>query len=395
VSLTDEAVAAATLVCLPQMTPARLRTLLAHRGALSALEEIRAGRAEAILQIAQERSRVVNFTKLANLWKERSDPEPIRRRLQQRRTQVWLSDRADYPIVDDLPSRPAVLLGEGSNHEQLKGPRVAIVGTRSATPHGLADARELGNYLANAGVVVISGLAIGIDAAAHEGVLEAGGVAIGVVATGLDVVYPRRHELLYQRVRNSGVIISEQGFGVGPRRGLFPIRNRIIAALADVVIVMEATIKGGARITAQYALEYGRTVMAVPGSRRNAAAAGTNALIADGAHPLIEWSDVLLALGLSSATSARALSPDRPPPSKAGRALLLALGGEAATTDQLISRSGLTVSATALALRELERHHWVVRAQGAILAPIVKQYLPFSRPRVGRKQNGLLFVIFV
>ena len=162
------------------------------------------------------------------------------------------------------------------------------------------------------------------------------------------------------------MIISEQGFGVGPRRGLFPIRNRIIAALADVVIVMEATIKGGARITAQYALEYGRTVMAVPGSRRNAAAAGTNALIADGAHPLIEWSDVLLALGLSSATSARALSPDRPPPSKAGRALLLALGGEAATTDQLISRSGLTVSATALALRELERHHWVVRAQGAI-----------------------------
>ena len=259
-----------------------------------------------------------------------------------------------------------MLLGEGSNHEQLKGPRVAIVGTRSATPHGLADARELGNYLANAGVVVISGLAIGIDAAAHEGVLEAGGVAIGVVATGLDVVYPRRHELLYQRVRNSGVIISEQGFGVGPRRGLFPIRNRIIAALADVVIVMEATIKGGARITAQYALEYGRTVMAVPGSRRNAAAAGTNALIADGAHPLIEWSDVLLALGLSSATSARALSPDRPPPSKAGRALLLALGGEAATTDQLISRSGLTISATALALRELERHHWVVRAQGAI-----------------------------
>jgi DNA processing protein len=290
----------------------------------------------------------------------------VRRRLQRRRTQVWLSDRADYPIVDDLPSRPAVLLGEGSNHEQLKGPRVAIVGTRSATPHGLADARELGNYLAAAGVVVISGLAIGIDAAAHEGVLEAGGVAIGVVATGLDVVYPRRHELLYQRVRNSGVIISEQGFGVGPRRGLFPIRNRIIAALADVVIVMEATIKGGARITAQYALEYGRTVMAVPGSRRNAAAAGTNALIADGAHPLIEWSDVLLALGLSSATSARALSPDRPPPSKAGRALLLALGGEAATTDQLISRSGLTVSATALALRELERHHWVVRAQGAI-----------------------------
>ena len=365
-SLTDEAVAAATLVCLPQMTPARLRTLLAHRGALSALEEIRAGRAEAILQIAQERSRVVDFTKLADLWKEHSDPEPIRRRLQQRRTQVWLSDRADYPIVDDLPSRPAVLLGEGSNHEQLKGPRVAIVGTRSATPHGLADARELGNYLANAGVVVISGLAIGIDAAAHEGVLEAGGVAIGVVATGLDVVYPRRHELLYQRVRNSGVIISEQGFGVGPRRGLFPIRNRIIAALADVVIVMEATIKGGARITAQYALEYGRTVMAVPGSRRNAAAAGTNALIADGAHPLIEWSDVLLALGLNSATSARALSPDRPPPSKAGRALLLALGGEAATTDQLISRSGLTVSATALALRELERHHWVVRAQGAI-----------------------------
>ena len=113
-------------------------------------------------------------------------------------------------------------------------PRVAVVGTRDATPHGLADARELGAYLASEGVTVVSGLAIGIDGAAHEGAIDAGGGAVGVVATGLDVVYPRRHAVLYERVRATGVLTGETGYGVGPLRSRFPVRNRIIAAFADV-----------------------------------------------------------------------------------------------------------------------------------------------------------------
>jgi DNA processing protein len=242
---------------------------------------------------------------------------------------------------------------------------VAIVGTRAATPHGLADARELGGHPADAGITVVSGLAIGIDGAAHEGALDAGGLVVGVVATGLDITYPRRHTVLYERVRASGVIVSEQGFGVGPRPGLFPVRNRIIAALADVVVVVEATIRGGARITAQFALEYGRPVLAVPGSRRNSSAAGTNALIADGAHPLVDWSDVVVALGMTPA-STRATVERRPPPSPAGRALLDALGGEAANPDQVASRTGLAPEAVAVAITDLERTGWVERAQGAV-----------------------------
>ncbi len=366
-SLSAAAIAGATLACLPQMTPTRLQILMAHdSGPVGALAEIRAGRGAAMMTGTDARGTSVSFSELANLWKLHADPDPVRHRLKQRNTQVWIAGEPDYPIIDAVPDRPAVLFGEGSHREQPIGLRVAVVGTRAATPHGLADARELGGYLATAGLAVVSGLAIGIDAAAQEGALDAGGVVIGVVATGLDIVYPRRHSLLFDRVRASGVIIGEQGFGVGPRRGLFPIRNRIIAALADIVVVVEATIAGGARITAQYALDYDRPVLAVPGSRRNAAAAGTNALIADGAHPLIDWEDVLLALGLRATRSARLHKPERSALSADGKALMKALGGEAATPDQLISRSGLTAAAAAVAIRDLERSGWIVRAQGAI-----------------------------
>ena len=122
-----------------------------------------------------------------------------------------------------------MLLAEGERPDALDRPRVAVVGTRAATPHGLADARELGAALARAGVTVVSGLAIGIDAAAHEGALDAGGAVVGVVATGLDVVYPRRHRVLFDRCAASGLLVSELGYGVQPRRQAFPVRNRIIA----------------------------------------------------------------------------------------------------------------------------------------------------------------------
>jgi DNA processing protein len=359
--------AAATLACLPEMTPARLRALFCACGdPVAALDLVRSGEAAAALP-RHRRQDEEAVRALGRRWREDARTTALARVLERRGTRVWIDGDADYPIVDDVPDRPPVLLAEGAAVEVLGAPRVAVVGTRSATPHGIADARELGEALGAAGITVVSGLAIGIDGAAHHGVLAGGGGAIGVIATGLDVTYPRRHAVLTDRVRRAGFVVSEQGFGVGPRRGLFPVRNRIIAALADVVVVVEATIGGGARITAQFALDYGRTVLAVPGSRRNPSAAGANALIADGAHPLVDWGDVLVALGMSPATTRTTVPPPpRPAPGADGAALLAALGGECATADELSSRTGLPTVRVALAIVDLERNGWVERARGAI-----------------------------
>jgi DNA processing protein len=207
---------------------------------------------------------------------------------------------------------------------------------------------------------VVSGLAIGIDGAAHEGALDAGGVVVGVVGTGLDVVYPRRHGTLFERVRRQGLLVSELGYGVGPRKAAFPIRNRIIAGLADVVVVVEATERGGARITADKALDYGRTVLAMPGSRRNPASVGANQLLYDGALPLVEPSDIVVALGLTSGARRAARVP---PGGDAGR-VLRACGGEPATLDQLAGRTGFAVPALAGIVRALERDSWLTRKDG-------------------------------
>jgi DNA processing protein len=277
-------------------------------------------------------------------------------------------DDPNFPIADGISHVPAVLFVEGRRPEVLTAPRVAVVGTRAASVHGLTDAWELGAFLGAAGVTVVSGLAIGIDGAAHHGALQAAEAAeqrdhpsvagpVGVVATGLDVVYPRRHRALFERVRQYGVLLGEQPFGVTPERGRFPVRNRIIAALADVVVVVEATLKGGSRITAERALDYGRPVLAMPGSRRNPAAAGCNALLADGAQPLLDPSDVLVALGLTP--GARRLWSTAPGPTKrapasaSAQAVLKALAGEAAHPDQLSSRTGLDPGQVALAVEEL------------------------------------------
>jgi DNA processing protein len=285
-----------------------------------------------------------------------------------------------YPIADGVPHAPALLFVEGDRPDVFRAPRVAVVGTRAASVHGLADAWELGAFLGAAGVSVVSGLAIGIDGAAHHGALQAAEAAernggrspagpIGVVATGLDIVYPRRHRVLYERVRRHGVLVGEQPFGVQPGRGRFPIRNRIIAALADVVVVVEATLSGGSRITAERALDYGRPVLAMPGSRRNPAAAGCNALLADGAQPLLDPSDVIIALGLTP--GARRLWGTAPAaangPSTAGAAAVLkALAGEAAHPDQLASRTGLDPGQVALAVEELVAQGAVQRDRGFI-----------------------------
>jgi DNA processing protein len=359
-------VAAATLVCLPDMGPRRLRAVLDRwPDPGTALAAVRDGRAGAAL--ANDVRLVPSHARdeLARKWARTARALDLAPELARRGTAVVRDGEAGYPIAEDVPDRPAVLLREGNVPDVLHRPRVAIVGTRSASVHGLADARELGAFLARGGVTVVSGLAIGIDGAAHEGALDAGGGVVGVVATGLDVVYPRRHVVLFDRVRGAGVLLSESGFGAGANRFRFPVRNRIIAALADVVVVVEATLRGGARITADYGLDYGRPVLVVPGSRRNPSAEGCNALLADGAQPLLVPDDVLVALGLTPGSRRGwGAPPPRQTPDAAGTRILGACGGEAASVDQLVSRTGLPPEAVTVGLRALERQGWVEHRRG-------------------------------
>lgn len=362
---TAHEVAAAALVALPEMTASRLAALLRRwSDPVEAVEAVRNGRAASAIDTVDRDERAG----LRVEWKAALDLDRARVRLASRGTRVLVTGDPDWPLDPDLPGVPAVLLVEGAVKDAVtRRPRVAVVGTRAATPHGLDDAVAVGAALAREGVVVVSGMAIGIDGAAHRGTLDVGGAAVGVVATGLDVEYPRRHSLLYRRVREQGAVMSEVAFGTQPSRARFPVRNRIIAGLADAVVVVEATLKGGARITADLALEYGRPVLAVPGSRRNASAAGCNALIADGAIPLLDPSDVMIALGLT-AGSREGWSGEatRTLPKGDAAAVHRALGGEPATADQLASRTGLTPPQVAVAVVTLKREGWVTQERGMV-----------------------------
>ncbi len=355
-------VAAATLAALPHVTPNRLRRLFDRFGGASgALRAVQAGQAARAL-----RANDPDALELGRTWQRAADPDAIARQLARRRTHVWVAGDDDFPFTRPTDDDPVVLFGEGNASDAFDRPRVAVVGTRSATPHGLADARELGTVLARAGAVVVSGMAIGIDGAAHEGALAGNGPVVGVVATGLDLDYPRRHRDLYREVRAHGLVVSEHWYGVPPDRGRFPVRNRIIAALADVVAVVEATSTGGARITAQKAALYGRPVLAMPGSRRNPAAVGCNELFRDGAGPLLAPSDVLEALELAYGGRAQWKPPPPKPRSRAARAVWRALGGEPATVDDLIVATQLAPADVIAAVRELERSGAARRVRGYV-----------------------------
>ncbi len=359
----DDEIAAAALAGLPGIGRARLRDLWAKwsRPCL-ALEALLAGRVEST-HWARWRT--------LDAWPAHTRPERVAENLERFATHVLLPHDRDWPIPSDCLDPPALLFARGECFEALHRPTVAIVGTRSASPHGLADSREFAGAAAHAGRTVVSGLAVGIDAAAHNGALDVGGLTIGVVATGPDVVYPRNHDSLHARIREGGLVLGEQPFGVQPNRGLFPERNRIIAALAPVCVVIEATARGGALSTAAHARRMQRTLMVVPGSRRNPACAGSNALLRDGATPLLDRSDLFVALELAdagtrtiddpTATSGPAIA--LPPDAEAVRA---ALAGEPATLDQIVSRTQLAPARVSGGTRDLERFGLVTRRSGKI-----------------------------
>jgi len=243
------------------------------------------------------------------------------------------------------------------------------VGTRRCTRYGTEVAVELGRGLAEAGVVVVSGLASGIDAASHSGVLavDGGSPPVAVVATGLDVVYPARNRSLWHRVAEAGQILSEAPLGVGPARWRFPARNRIIAALADVLVVVESHLEGGSMYTVAAALERDRPVMVVPGSIRSPASEGTNRLLADGAAPVCGLADVLCALDLVGSGSVDPGKDMTRRPSGCDPAdldVLEALGWEPTTLDGLATRTRLAPVQLGSAVGRLQRAGLVAEEHG-------------------------------
>ena len=248
----------------------------------------------------------------------------------------------------ECPSPPKRLWLRG-DAALLDRPVVAIVGTRTATAYGERIAFELARTLAGAGAAVISGLARGIDAAAHCGALEAGGATIAVLGTGLDVVYPRAHAALQREIAERGLLISELAPADLAHGGSFPRRNRIIATLAHVTVVVEAGVKSGALITAAYALELGRTIAAVPGPIDIPQAEGSNALLRDGAMPITSISDAVTLLGLDKPLRAADV-----PVEGAERLLWDALAAGAADLDTLCGRAALPAHQGMAAISALE-----------------------------------------
>jgi DNA processing protein len=200
------------------------------------------------------------------------------------------------PLLSDLHDPPAVLFGRGRMEalDRLQEePAVAIVGTRNPSPYGVEVAYSLGRGLGTARVPVVSGLALGIDGTAHRGCLDGNGLPVAVLAGGTDVVYPRRHRRLHQRVSERGIVLSEFPPGTPPYRWSFPARNRIMAGLARMTVVVEAADPSGSLITTDFARDLGRSVAAVPGPVTSRFARGTNGLLKDGAVPITGTEDVL------------------------------------------------------------------------------------------------------
>jgi DNA processing protein len=230
----------------------------------------------------------------------------------------------------------------------LERPAVAIVGARSCSPYGASVARALGRELAAAGLVVVSGLARGVDGEAHRGALEVGGVTVAVLGCGVDRVYPAAHGELARRVRERGLIVSEYAPGVEPAPWRFPARNRVIAGLAAATVVVEARERSGALITADLALEEGREVFAVPGEITSALSAGTNALLRIGATALTSAADVLETYGLA------AHEGEPVELSASAERVLAKLRDRPAAADELVRALAVPAAEVATALAELE-----------------------------------------
>lgn len=291
----------------------------------------------------------------------------------------WLAQPDCHALGFDDPRYPAALrevvhapplLFVQGDPEWLNLPQLAIVGARNATPQGQENAKAFAGELARRGLVITSGLALGIDGAAHRGALDAGGGTVAVCGTGLDRVYPARHRELAHAIAARGALVSEFPLGVPALAENFPRRNRIISGLSMGVLVVEAARESGSLITARLALEQGREVFAIPGSIHNPMARGCHALIRQGAKLVESVDDVLEELGPLLGRRRAALQADAAPVRSEGvhdgveAQILLALGDEAVAVDTLAARVQQPIAQLQAALTRLELAGEVVAAAG-------------------------------
>ena len=299
---------------------------------------------------------------------------------------AWLERGAPgWPARLDHLGEPAAGLWVRGGAAALMGPAVAVVGARRATPGALLVARDLGRDLAALGVSVISGMARGVDGAAHVGALDGAGVTVAVLGCGIDLCYPAEHRTLRDRIIESGCVVSEDAGDAPPLAWRFPRRNRLIAALAEAVVVVEATVKSGALSTARWAADLGREVLAVPGSIRNPTSAGTNLLIRDGVRPFLGVGDLLEAVPGLGRAGGRAPgfgtgrvgeaggSPVCAMPSSTplSRRVLELLAGDPVHPDDLARSLGVPMTELAAALTVLELDGAIANVCGGRLARIL------------------------
>lgn len=350
----------AALASLAAMGPARLERLLGRWEPAEAWGVLAAGR------VGEAAAAAGVGEAVARRWVRdaaRADPAEIHRRHVRSGVTVARRGAPDYPkrLAGD-PEPPAVLFRQGAP-ELLDRPTVTIVGTRRCTRYGADVAFDLGRTAAAHGVTVISGLAVGIDAAAHAGALAADEAPpAGVVGSGLDRIYPRENAVLWKVMAQRGLLLSESPLGAPPERWRFPARNRIMAALGDACIVVESHADGGALGTITEAARRGRTVAAVPGPIRSPASAGSNRLIAEGCGVVCDIEDLLVMLDVE-----RAKLPLRVPREEAGSTaegagadaavaarILDAFDWMPATLEMLAARTGLDVGELAWHLESLD-----------------------------------------
>lgn len=357
----DELLAWLTLLRAPGLGAAGIRALLQQ-----------AGSARAICRDIRRLRHAAAPDQPAIEWIERPDAARLEADL------AWLAqpghrllrcNEDDFsPQLETTPSPPAALFVAG-DPATLLAPQIAIVGARSASAQGLANARDFARTLGRAGLAITSGMADGIDGAAHAAALECGALTVAVVGTGPDLVYPRKHRELAARIEQHGAVVSEFPPGTEARPDHFPRRNRLIAGLALGTLVVEAGLQSGSLITARLAAEAGREVFALPGSIHNPLAKGCHRLIRDGARLVETAAEVIEALGpaalaqgagLRARLETAAAEPDHDSPARTQdpdyASLLTSLGDGPASLDELANRTGLAPAALSsmLLLLELE-----------------------------------------
>ena len=280
----------------------------------------------------------------------------------------------DYPVLLSQVDIPPPLLYIHGNTDILSEPLLAMVGSRNPTSTGMRTATEFAHHLSAAGLVISSGMALGIDAASHKGALEAGAPTVAVMGTGLDRVYPARHRDLAQQIAERGALISEFPVGTPPRAENFPRRNRIISGLSLGTLVVEAAMRSGSLITARYAGDQGREVFAIPGSIHNPLARGCHYLIRQGAKLVETAADVMDELGMlahscypaSQATVASGVAAEPPKLDPEYQQLFEYIEYESTSIDQLVCSSGLTPAEVSSMLLQLELSGYIASSPGGL-----------------------------